>query len=166
MEIRPLTADEASIYQELRLKALVDCPTAFSSSHHEERQRPLEQIRTFLSGGHERVILGAFNDQTLIGIAGVGRESLLKQRHKAFIRSMYVEPSHRSNGVGRLLLSTALAIVQDWPQIKLVTLVVTAGNHAAITLYHSLGFQEYGREPHALLVNGTYYDDIFMSRYI
>jgi len=110
------------------------------------------------------VILGAFSDQTLIGIAGVGRESLLKQRHKAFIRGMYVEPAHRSNGVGRLLLSTALAVLQDRPQIKLVTLVVTASNHAAIALYRSLGFQEYGREPHALLVNGTYHDDVFMSR--
>ena len=166
MEIRPLTADDAVSYQGLRLMALTECPTAFASSHQEECQRPIEQIPTFLSGSHERVILGAFSDRTLIGIVGIGREAQLKQRHKAFIRGMYVAPSHRSNGVGRLLLNAALAIAQDWPEITLVTLVVTVGNHAAMALYRSLGFKAYGREPRALLVDGTYHDDIFMSRFL
>ena len=44
-----------------------------------------------------------------------------------------------------------------------VTLAVTVGNAAAITLYESIGFKVYGREHCALIVDGVPYDDVLMD---
>ena len=41
-------------------------------------------------------------------------------------------------------------------------LTVSAEQVAARRLYESLGFQAFGREPRALLVNGLYVDEDYM----
>ncbi|SMC24338.1 Ribosomal protein S18 acetylase RimI [Andreprevotia lacus DSM 23236] len=164
MNIRPLGNPDAGAYQALRLLALAEQPAAFASSHAEEAGRSVEQIRGFLCGSADRVVLGAFDGETLIGVVGIGREGSLKLRHKAFIRSMYVASSYRRQGIGQRLIAEALAIARAWVDVAQITLVVTDGNSEALQLYQQAGFKEYGREPRALLVDGRHYDDILMWR--
>jgi ribosomal protein S18 acetylase RimI-like enzyme len=163
MLIRRLLPADADAYLALRLAALRECPSAFSSSYEEECDTPLAEIEArFAPGG--RNLFGAFDGEVLVGMAGAGREASLKTRHKGYIRSVYVAPSHRGTGLGKRLFEHALAFACAMEGVRQVQLIVTAGNGAAVALYESLGFTVYGREPRALLVDGVYYDDLYMVR--
>src|SRR5262245_54956554 len=162
MHLRTLTHDDAVIYQALRLAALQESPTSFSSSYGEERDRSVAQIAVFLSGSEDRIIFGAFEDNELVGVCGLGREPSLKQRHAGFIRTMYVVPRLRRSGVGRGLLRAALNQANTWPDVEQLTLVVTATNVAAVALYEEFGFIAFGRAPRALRVGNEYFDEIHM----
>jgi len=95
---------------------------------------------------------------------GVGREQGLKERHIAFIRSLYVAAQARSQGAGRQLLAAALQQAWSWQGVEQVTLSVTASNEAAVRLYKAAGFMEVGRMPRALKVGPSYFDELIMVR--
>jgi ribosomal protein S18 acetylase RimI-like enzyme len=164
MHIRRLLPSDASAFHALRLVALRDCPSSFSSSYEEERDTPLSTIASRLAPGSGRNLFGAFDGEELVGIVGVGREEAPKLRHKASVRGMYVAASQRGKGAGRQLLEHALACCASMQGLRQVTLVVTAGNAAAIALYQAMGFGVYGTEPRALFVDGVYHDDVYMLR--
>lgn len=164
MLIRRLVPADAAAYQRLRLAALRDSPSSFGSSYEEECDTPLATIEARLAPDSGRFLFGAFEDTTLGGMVGVGREPARKARHKAFIRAMYVAPSLRGQGAGRQLCAFALACAAAQDGVRQVTLSVTAGNRAAVDLYTSLGFKVCGQEPDALQVDGVFYDDIHMVR--
>ena len=162
--IQPLTDADAGEFQRLRLQALQESPSSFGSSHEEEVHRTLDQVQQHIAGSVERVFLGLFTGTELVGMVGVGREQGLKERHIAFIRSMYVAPHARSQGAGRQLLAAALQQARSWPGVEQVTLSVTASNKAAVRLYEAAGFMEVGRMPRALKMGPNYYDELIMLR--
>jgi ribosomal protein S18 acetylase RimI-like enzyme len=162
MKIRPLEPEDAPAFQDLRLFALQESPSAFGSSYEDERDRNTQQIAAFIAGSDERTFFGWFADEKLCGVCGVGREQGMKERHIAFIRSMYVAPPARNNGIGRQLLLAAMARASSWPGVEQVTLAVTASNDSAVNLYKSCGFVEVGRMPRALKLESEYFDEITM----
>lgn len=161
MLIRRLVSSDASAFQALRLDALRDSPSAFSSSYEEECGTPLPAIESKLA---QRTIFGAFDGDELVGMFGIARESSPKLRHKAFIAAMYVAPAQRGKGIARQLIEQALACAASMDGVLQIGLDVSAGNKPAIGLYESIGFREYGREPRAMLVEGVFYDTILMVR--
>lgn len=165
MHICTITVKDAASFQALRLLALRESPSSFASSYEEERDRTLAQISAFVAGSNERVIFGAFDGNSLVGICGLGREGSLKERHRGFIRSMYVAPEHRGKGIGGKLLAKACEQAATWVGLEQLTLAVTAGNESAETLYAKHGFVPCGRVPRALRVGGVYFDEVQMVRH-
>ncbi len=161
MLIRRLVSSDAAAFQALRLAALRDTPSAFSSSYEEECTTSLATIESNLA---QRNLFGAFDGDQLAGMVGVGRETAPKVRHKAYIRAMYVAPQHRGKGAARKLFAHALAFAGAMEDVRQVTLVVTAGNAVAIGLYESMGFRVYGCEPQALFADGVFHDNMLMVR--
>lgn len=164
MLIRRLVPSDAFAFQSLRLAALRDCPTAFSSSYEEECDTPLAVIEERLAADSGRYVFGAFNGADLVGMVVVGRETARKLEHKASIRGMYLCSSHRGKGIGKLLFEQALACAESMPGLRQVNLSVTASNTAAVALYASMGFTVFAHEPGALMVDGVPYDDMHMVR--
>ncbi|NHZ63742.1 GNAT family N-acetyltransferase [Massilia genomosp. 1] len=164
MLLRRLTPADAPAYQSLRLAALRECPTAFSSSDEDECDTPLSTIEAHMAPDSGRKRFGAFDGDALLGVVGVGREGAAKLRHKGFVGGMVVAPAWRNKGVGRQLLAHALAFADAMPGLRQVTLTITAGNGAALALYTSMGFRVFGQEPRALCVDGVFYDTIYMLR--
>ena len=162
MHIRKLLPDDVQQYRAVRLRALRDEPSAFGSSLDEEADRPLQFFAAQLAPGSERELIGAFEGDTLVGIVGITREEGAKEMHRAFLRSMFVAPQSRGQGIGKQLLANALCAVDAMPGVRQVTLAVTAGNTAALALYEAAGFRPYGRAPEALFVQGAYHDEILM----
>jgi ribosomal protein S18 acetylase RimI-like enzyme len=162
MHVRRLLPSDATTFQRLRLQALQESPTAFGSSYEEEVERPVGAVAESLDETSGRYIFGAFIGDTLVGIVGVGRESGLKESHCGFIRSMYVAPSARQQGIGKILMGHAMRFAEAMPGLRQITLAVTAGNHAAIATYERFGFKVCGTVPEALHVAGLYYDEIQM----
>lgn len=164
MNIRLLESEDAPAFQALRLFALQESPSAFGSSHAEECDRTKQQISAHLSGSPERRFFGYFESDELVAVVGVSREQGLKERHNAFVRSMFVAPAVRGRGIGKQLLQAALAQAAAWSGVEQISLAVTASNQAALSLYRSCGFVEVGRMPRALKIGAAYYDEITMLR--
>ena len=162
MHSRRLNSSDSSDFLRLRLFGLCESPSAFGSSYEEEKDRTIEQIESHLTGSVERVFFGHFQDQELIGVVGVGREQGVKERHIAFVRSMYVTPEFRGNGIGRSLLNAALQQAFAWPGVEQVTLAVTASNASAVNLYRGTGFVEAGCMPRALRIGSEYFAELNM----
>jgi RimJ/RimL family protein N-acetyltransferase len=164
MLVRRLVSQDAAEYRALRLAALQESPASFGSSYEEECDRPVGDFAALVGDSGESAFFGAFSDARLVGSVGFGRRSGLKERHKGFIRGMYVVPTARGQGIGQALLARALDFAATIANLQQVTLTVNASNLPAIRLYTVAGFQQYGLEPRALFVGGTYHDEINMLR--
>src|SRR5471032_932192 len=104
MNIRRLSESDALQFQALRLAALIDKPEAFVTSHVEEKDLPLTAFEARLVERPGHAVFGAFDADTLVGIAGLARETLLQTRHKGHIWGMYVAAAARGHGAARALL--------------------------------------------------------------
>ena len=163
-KIRQLERTDAQEFQRLRLFALQNNSTSFGSSFEEEVKKSLEQFEVFIDPTNERVFWGAFEDDKLIGMVGLGREDGVKTEHKGFIRSMFVDPSARKLGVASELLKTAINFSEAQMKLEQLTLAVNSTNIEAINLYKKFRFVEYGIEPNALKIEGKYFAEVLMYR--
>ncbi len=166
MAIRKLLSGDAAAFQSLRLRGLLECPEAFTSSHAEEIDTPLEVIAQRLTLKPDGAVFGSFLGPDLVGVIGVQREGRIKLSHKAFIWGMYVTAEHRLKGMGRSLVDQALQHAAMSLKAQVVHLGVNTHNAAAVALYKSMGFQIYGTERGFLMLDGISHDQHLMSRHV
>jgi ribosomal protein S18 acetylase RimI-like enzyme len=152
MQIRRLAPADAPAYRALRLRALRECPQAFTSSYEEDEKAPIESVRARLAGDH-RKFWGAFHDGEMCGAVGLERETRAKNRHKATVVGMYVAPERAGHGMGAALMHALIADAGTCG-VELLVLTVTQGNSKAAKLYERCGFRSFGIEPRAIKVDG------------
>jgi ribosomal protein S18 acetylase RimI-like enzyme len=143
LTVRPLAPDEWESYRAVRLAALTDAPTAFSSTLARELSLTEEQWRHRLANRGQFVASVDATGQA-VGLAGGVRSS---DGQAAELVTMWVDPGVRGRGAGRLLVGAVVgwAVEQDFPEVRLW---VAEGNHAAERLYTRCGFSRTGtREP-------------------
>lgn len=163
MEIRILTAEDANQWWRLRLEALEGDPAAFSASLEDHRKLSLEEVKKRLGVGlQDAFVVGAFENGSLLGMAGFYREQNPKVRHKGRVWGVYVTPKSRGTGLGRRLLKTVLDRARTIDGIEQLHLSVAATQAAASRLYCSLGFVPFGCEPRALKIGDRYIDEEYM----
>ena len=166
MRIRELNVSDVDEYRTLRLRALSEHPTAFSSSYEEQRDQPVatfgERLRRAFDPP-DAFILGCFVDEGLAGTIGLYRENGLKRMHRAMIWGMHVASEHQGGGYGRALLVAALDRARQTPGLVLVGLAVESTNKPARSLYEAVGFETYGVQRRALHVGGEYFHEELMA---
>lgn len=165
MEIRLLRPDDAEIYKELRLEGLKKNPEAFGSSYEEESGRPSKLYGERFKAENS-FHFGAFENDKLIGVVSLVRDTGLKMKHRSNIYAMYVTDSARKKGVGKSLVSKAVEKARSWDGVEQIHLAVMSENIAAKKLYASFGFEVYGTERHALKIDGRYYDEDLMALFL
>ena len=158
---RALTPDDAESYVALRREMLADAPWAFYASPGHDRGSDPAQVRASLEKP-DHAILAVEERGELLAVAGVHREETPKRRHVATLWSVYVTPSARGRGLGRMVVSAAVETARRWPGIEVVVLTVSENAPAAQALYESLGFVAWGVEPNALRVDGRSYAETNM----
>jgi len=159
LEIRLLTADDASPWWTLRLEALETQPEAFGASLEDHRAMSLavaaDRVQLDLDS---RFVVGAFIDGELIGTAGFWRQRNPKIRHKGEIWGVYVTERARGKGVGRALMVFLLARAVQVEGLEQILVSASTTQAAAIALYHSLGFRSFAIEKRAMKVGDRYFD--------
>lgn len=160
MDVRRLAPADALAFHALRLRALREHPTAFTSSWHEDAALPMATTAARLAGGPV-AFWGAFDGEgTLCGMVGLERLSRAKERHKGRVVAMYVAREAGGGGVGHRLLAALIAHARTEGLHDLV-LTVTQGNDAE-RLYRAAGFEPFGIEPRAICVEGEYLAKVHM----
>jgi ribosomal protein S18 acetylase RimI-like enzyme len=156
--------DDGDALWNLRLRALQDNPEAFYITYEETLVAGKEQLLQLMfqkEPGKEAFSVGAFATD-LVGIVQFRRDEGSKNCHKGRILSMYVQPQYRGQGVGKALLLEAITQVKQLSGVEQLHLSVITTNAAARSLYQLLGFKIYGTVPHALKMNGQYWDEYLM----
>jgi ribosomal protein S18 acetylase RimI-like enzyme len=165
MLIRKLTIHDAAALKAIRLEAVQDSPASFMPNVAEVRARTIESFSQLLSDPNDSVY-GAFVEAELIAIAGLRRNSAAKLKHKANIFGVYTQAAQRNKGIARRLLLTLLDDAYSDPHLVQITLSVNTENKSAQALYCSLGFEPYGLEKNAMMVDGVFIHEAHLVLYV
>jgi RimJ/RimL family protein N-acetyltransferase len=157
MLIRKLTIEDAPAFRTLRLEGLRTAPAAFGSDYEESLALPEARFVEWIEEAPPGAIFGAFDGEALVGLAALAVERGRKKRHKATLWGVFVAASHTRRGLARKL--TQAVIDEARGQCLLLQAAVMLENHAARTLYASLGFERYGLQRKAAKVDGVFIDD-------
>ena len=142
--IRSFASHEWNSYKKLRLGALADSPDAFGGTLDQEKDRSDSEWSNRLASG-----VASRSDLPLV--AEVGREPIglawgrieISSLDVAHLYQMWVAPSYRRLGVGRMLLEAVIAWAKAANACYLA-LGVTCGDSPAMRLYVRAGFEPVG----------------------
>lgn len=137
-------ANDALVFKEVRLRALRESPTSFSSTYAREAEFPDEEWRKRAehSSGDGFVGFLAYEKDRPCGMVFCFREDA--DERVGTILSMWVDPSARRAGVGRELIDS----VVSWAEgcgMRLLKLMVTSVNLGAVEFYQRMGFAMSGK---------------------
>ncbi len=161
MHTRALTVDDIPAFIELRREALRDSPWAFAASEDSDLGLQADVMRSRISQPGQAIV-GAFDGDRLVGMAGLVRNHHGKMAHRAAVWGVYVTPSARGRGVAEAIMRELLRIARTWPGLDSVSLQVSARAEGAKRVYERLGFRQWGVEPAALKLDGVAYDEAHM----
>ena len=157
MRVSLLEPSDVTHYRELMLHAYAAAPDAFTSTPEERAAQPESWwLKRIADPSGLSLSWGAFHEERLFGTVTVEFSARAKTRHRAHLIGMFVHESCRGLGAGAKLVDAALAAVRARPGIRTITLTVTEGNSAAITLYEGCGFRSFGTEPFAIATPDGY----------
>ena len=134
-----ITPQNAMIFKDVRRRALLDAPSAFSSTYAKESQlTDADWVKRAVQWSSEKSVGYLALDAGIpCGIAS----GLLDQADaaRAHLLSMWVAPTHRRLGIGRTLVDAVLAWARA-QNSRTLLLLVTNNNDDAIKFYQRLGF--------------------------
>jgi ribosomal protein S18 acetylase RimI-like enzyme len=143
-----ISPQNTPIFKDIRLRALQDSPTAFSSTFAEESKLTDADWEKRATQWNSAKSIGylALDDRAAVGIAA----GILNQTEasRADLVSMWVAPTHRRKGIGRMLVDAVVVWARS-QNAQGLWLLVTSNNHTAINFYQRLGFSLTGKtEPY------------------
>jgi ribosomal protein S18 acetylase RimI-like enzyme len=163
LEIRLFTEQDAQMLWDLRMLALETDPWSFVDSPEELRAISVEEFATRLRADDaENFIVGAFEQQTAVGMVGCYQEVPLKRRHKAWIWGVFVKPAARGRGIARSLMQATIQHAKMIDGLDMVMLTVSVDQLAPRRLYESLGFRSIGVEPKGIKIGNQAHDEEHM----
>ncbi|WP_246202562.1 GNAT family N-acetyltransferase [Virgibacillus doumboii] len=165
IDIRILVPEDAEAYRKLRLEALLNSPEAFNSSYEEVQRNSVNAYKVRFQSENS-YSFGAFEDDVLIGVVTLVRETKLKTDHITTIFAVYVTPYKRGRGVGKQLLQTAVNHAMSLNGVEQVKISVVAKKDTAKSLYYAMGFVPYGTHKRAVKLGDIYYDEEQMIMFL
>ena len=133
LTLRPLTA--ADLEDASKLLSFLNPETPL--------QTIVERLQTILTNHNHYRIIGAFFGETLVGVASAWVATKIWCGLYLEIDNLVVAPTHRSMGVGRLLIQWLEALAAE-EGCNTVVLDSYTENRASHRLYHRLGFEIWG----------------------
>lgn len=161
-----LTPSDTEAYRAIRLECLKNHPGNFSSTFEDESKKSKLAFEEYIAQNSPGAfMMGAFDNEKLIGICGFFREQKVKCRHIGEIVQMYVQPGYSGMGIGYDLLISTVKESFKIPGIEQLTLGVVASNISANKIYEKAGFKEYGLHRKQFKGEDKYADQRYMLLY-
>ena len=163
--IRMLGPSDVDEYSAVHLAGLVEFPAAFTTDADAWRDAPRDTIARHLAPDRAETrgpVLGAWRGEELVGLIGLTREERRSVAHKAGLWGFYVTAGNRRRGVGRRLLSAMIDHAAGMPGLRQLRAVVAASCVEALALFESDGFERFGFEQEARLVDGRFHDLLYL----
>lgn len=163
MIIRTIRKSDAE--QFLKLCRQLDAETQFMLLEPDERKTTLEEQQTqidMLLRQENQTIFVAEQDNQLVGYLAASGGTFKRSRHSAYL-VIGILQAFSGQGIGTQLFQR----LEEWAQHKHIhrlELTVMAHNTRGIALYKKQGFTIEGTRRHALLINGHYIDEYYMSK--
>ncbi len=170
MRIIKLNAKDWQKYKDIRIEALESEPLAYAKTPKESLAEPDCYWRERLElseniSGNSKYFVEV--DSKIVGMADVVIENKKEKiKHIANIYGVYISKPYRGRGYGKKLLKTVLKEIEKRKEIRKVKIGVNPIQKAALTLYKSLGFKEVGTFKDELKVDGKYYDEIVLEKFL
>jgi ribosomal protein S18 acetylase RimI-like enzyme len=163
VDIRLFTEQDAQTLWNLRMLALESDPWSFVESPEELRAISVDEYATRLRANNAaNFVVGAFEQQTPLGMAGFYQERSIKRRHKGWIWGVFVKQDARGRGVARSLMAEAIKRAKSIPDLEMILLTVSVDQPAPRKLYQSLGFRSIGIEPKGVRIGNEHHDEEHM----
>lgn len=151
ISFRKLIASDAKDYREIRLESLKLYPENFGGgrfSYEEQVKLPkLMFERAFEEKMEDRFVIGAFDNDKLIGICGLAphipEEGQPQLRNAGMIIQVYVKAEYRGRKIGLGLMNVTIEEAFKMKRIDQILLGVKKGNTSAIRVYKQAGLQIY-----------------------
>ena len=106
--IRRLGPGDAEAFFALRLRGVREAALQFRTSPEDVEREGLAYWQARLGSDDDRIV-GAFDDERLIGIGGISRDVRVKLRYKALLFGMFVDPEAAGRGIGRAIIEALIA---------------------------------------------------------
>jgi ribosomal protein S18 acetylase RimI-like enzyme len=159
VEIRQLNVDDLELFRDIRTEAVHKYPQMFGSPEEDQGGEVMSAAyRRWLTG----TMLGAFEDQTLIGIAGFYASSDKKSQHRGHIYTVYVREGSRGKGFGDSLIKNLLVLAEALVDQVHLAVLLTATD--AVKTYERNGFEIYGLDPRVVRIGELEYDQYLMLK--
>lgn len=163
IQIRKLQPNESNSYRELRLQCLKNYPMHFTSNYLDELAKEKLFFQNHIEQSNvNNFVLGAFLDDTLVGISGFNRYDSKKIEHKGRIIQVYVNPDYQGQQIGFKLIKHTITDAFKIKAIEQIEIDVISSNKQAAKLYKKIGFEAYGIQKNFMKVGNDYYDHIMM----
>ena len=159
ISISRLSEDNWKKYREIRLEALRNEPTAFSSSYEEQKDFEDAVWRSRI----KYALFALTPEKNPVGLVTIIFYSSEKIKHKVDIIQVYVKPAYRRKGIAGKLFDEALRIVKNNKDVIKINIAVNPEQIPAVRLYKSFGFKKIGSLSKELCIEGTYYDEDVME---
>ena len=145
---------------------LTHAQTDYLASYPDEVTLTVEQERSYLQKKAENpgeIHLLAELDGKVVGTAGIdGLASYAKARHRASF-GISIDRAFWGLGIGRALTRACIECARSAGYVQL-ELETVAGNKAALSLYESEGFTEYGRNPRGFRSRFSGWQELVLMR--
>lgn len=129
--------------------------TEFLLAYPEERQSlTVERERAFLTNtlnSGDELMLTAWVDGHLAGVANISFSTRMKMRHRASV-AISIRRAYWNLGLGTALLNALVDAAKARPEVRQVELEFIEGNRRAQALYEKVGFRVVGVHPGAFVL--------------
>jgi L-amino acid N-acyltransferase YncA len=163
MKLRFLETPDMPAFRELRLEGLKNHPTSYMHIHDEEKQRPDAYHEGMIT---QNRVIGAFDDNALVGFAFMSPFGAIKQRHKCQLWGAYVKPEYRDHGIGK---DMRLALFEHAKTLGMTHCLssIVDGNPASLAMHEGVGYEKMYTEKFGLRHrDGSFSDIIHLVKYL
>ena len=163
--IREVTPKDAEPFRELRRAAVMHNEGGFASAMDEWISKSLTEIGEILENeftSPNDFILGAFDDDKLVGMIGFFRPARPKLERNGHIWGTFLLPKYRGKGTAGQLLDELIKRARHMQGLEQIQLTTLNQYKSSVSLYRSRGFRIFATEKSAVKMGGQYYDELYM----